>query len=390
MKKLLTVLVAVSMLASMLALCVSADGMTCMEVQLPKFSAQPTFDGVISEEEWGPKTVHMVTEGAATNDDTEIGSNDEFGLLNTFYWFKTEGFTDELSYDLWLRWDDEFLYIGALVNDPDPHSLPKGGVDIWNGDMIQFIVDTKGPSAVMERDHAGWDYKTEPYNGNRFNKPWSGTDVFNCILGLVKGMNTSVCVGGGGEKAGSELLNEGALGCIGLVENDDDTCTTTYEAAIPWKCVNETLVPKAGDVYGMTLVTACSDSNELNAWLSWGHGVCSAQNDSTQPRGTRGGSQAIVLSDEAVAPAADFPVATEEVTTEEETEPATEAPAKTEAKTEVETDEKGETVTRKNNESILDNNGLSTGALIGIIAGAVVVVAAVVAIIIAAAKKKKK
>lgn len=388
MKKFVSFIMVAFMLTSLLALGVSAE-QTNMEVTVPKFAAQPTFDGVVSAEEWGEATVHMVTEGAATADDNEIGVNEEFGLRNIFYWFAVEGLSDTLSYDLWIRWDDAYLYVAAVVNDPDPFSLPKGGEEIWNGDMVQIRVDEKGPSAMMLASTPEFNYKTDAFNGARFKKPWSSDkEVFNGIMGLVKGEDPTFWRCGKNYGDGWNLKNDGALVGISYVETENEGCTTTYEGAIPWAAVNATLVPKAGDVYGMCVSVACSDSNELNAWLQWGHGVTSVD-ENVQPRGTRGGSQAIVLADEAVTPAAGYATAGAETT-----EPADETPDKEPAKTEadgtkapVNNEETKETTTKRqptNTAPVIDN-GPSTGVIIGIVA-AVLVVVAVVAVIIV--KKK--
>lgn len=389
MKKLLSFLMVAMMLSSLLALAVSAE-QTNMEVTIPKFSAQPTLDGCVSAEEWGDVTVHMVTDGAATQNDNEIGYNDEYGLRNIFYYYAVEGLSDALSYDLWIRWDDQYLYVAAVVNDPDPFSLPKGGEEIWNGDMMQVRVDEAGPSAVMLASTPEFNYKTDAFNGARFKKPWSSDkEVFNGILGLVKGETPTIWRCGKTYGDGWNLANDGGLVGITTIQNEDDTCTTTYEGAIPWSAVNATLVPKAGDVYGMCVSVACSDSNELNAWLQWGHGVTSVD-ENVQPRGTRGGSQAIILSDDAVTPAEGYAVATTAPETEEATEEAPdvdEPVASGDAnETKAPDESKANTTKAPANTSPVDDEGLPTGAIIGIVV-AVIVVVAVVAIVIV--KKKK-
>lgn len=387
MKKLVSFLMVAFMLTAILAMSVSAE-QTNMEVTIPKFTAMPTFDGVVSEEEWGDVTVHMVTEGAATAEDDQIGFNDEYGLRNIFYYFALEGICDSLSYDLWIRWDDQYLYVAAIVNDPDPFSLPTGGEEIWNGDMMQIRVDEAGPSAIMLQSTPEFNYKTDAFNGVRFKKPWSSDkEVFNGILGLVKGETPTIWRCGKVYGEGWNLANDGGLVGISYVQHEDDTCTTMYEGAIPWAAVNATLVPKAGDVYGMCVSVACSDSNQLNAWLQWGHGVTSVD-ENVQPRGTRGGSQAIVLSDDAVTPAAGYATAGDETTEPAETdEPADEPAQSGDAQTNAPADQTTKTPNKTTaNTTVNVEDGLPTGAIIGIVAAVLVVVAVVVVIIV---KKKK-
>ncbi len=295
MKKITMFLLVFALLASILTVSVTAE-QTNMEVNVPRIAGKPFFDGHVTEKEWGERTLRMVTDGAATTEYTEIGYNEEYGLKNTFYYSVLEGLCDTLAYDMWIRWDDEYLYVAAVVDDPDPFSLPKGGEEIWNGDCIQIRVDETGPNAVMLAYEPDYNYKTDAFNGNRFKKPWSNDrEVFNGIMGLVKGNTQTFWRCGKTYGDGWNLANDGGLVGINLVRHDDDTCTITYEGAIPWSSVNAILVPKAGDVYGMGVAVYCSDSNELNGMLQWGSGVGFTEE---QPRATRGGSQAIVLTDE--------------------------------------------------------------------------------------------
>lgn len=384
MKKLVTFLMVAAMLTSMFALTVSAE-QTNMEVNVPRFSKQPTFDGCVTPEEWGDPTVKMVTEGAATVDDEEIGYNEALGLKNTFYYFAVEGLCDELAYDLWLRWDDEYLYLAAIVNDPDPFSLPKGGEEIWNGDCIQFRVDEKGPSAVMLGGDPNFNYKTDAYNGNRFKKPWSNDkEVFNGIMGMVKGDTPTIWRCGKVYNEGWNLGKDGGLVGASLVQNDDGTCKITYEGAIPWSAVNATLVPKTGDVYGMVVAVACSDSNELNGCLQWGSGVMFADQ---QPRGTRGGSQAIVLTADEIAPQDGYEIATE---APEETTEATEAPVVTTKKptNEGNTTTKPQAGKPQNTAPVEDDSSILENPILWVVVG-VAAVAIIAAVVIVLSKKKK-
>ncbi len=382
MKKLMSFFMVALMLAALLATGVSAER-TNMELTVPKFTKAPTLDGVISEEEWGEKTLTMVTAGAATETSEEIGRNDEYGLINTFYWYAVEGTCDSFSYDVWFRWDADYLYVAAKVNDPDGFALIGGGADIWNGDMFQIRVDEKGPSAAMLETNPEFDYTTDAYDGETYNKPWSDdSSVFNAIMGLAYGTDPTFWVG-----QGKNLPDGGDyLDTVGITyKNSDDgmTATICYEGAIPWSYIDPVLVPKVGDVYGCCVVACATDSNALTAWLQWGHGICSMSPDSTQPIPTRGGSQGIVLGDAEVTPADEYPVIGDEPidTTEDPNDdtPVTLTPPKPVVTTGSNNDTPAGTTAS-------DDGGLPVGAIIGIVAGVLVVVAVVVIIIV---KKKK-
>lgn len=299
MKKFTAYLVLTAILMSLFCVTASAE-QTNMEVVVPFVSKQPVFDGAITSDEWGSATVHMVTDGAATADSNKIGYNEEYGLRNTLYYFAVEGISDTLSYDLWLRWDRDYLYVAAVVNDPDPFSLPKGGEEIWNGDMLQLRVDEYGPSAIMSGIDPDFDYRTDAFDGKRFRKPWaSDLNTFNAILGLHKGETPTFWRCGRTYGDGWDLTRDGAKVGISYSANPDGSGVITYEGAIPWRAVSSAISPEVGTVYGMAVAVGCSapGKNYYNAWLQWGSGVIPVD-ENIQPRGTRGGSQAIILGDE--------------------------------------------------------------------------------------------
>ena len=391
MKKFITLLTLLSVLASLLAMNVSAEA-TCQEVTIPRFTAKPTFDGFISTEEWGEPTVHVVTEGAATADDTEVGRNDEFGLVNTFYWYVVEDkdMNKNFYYDLWMRWDDQYFYIAAKVNDPDPFSQ----VNTWDGDTFQFALDLQGPGAIMKRAYPDFDYKTDRFIGT-YKVPWSSEMVFMSVASLVKGEREQLW-----RSKGDWNIVKEAGGMVGITttpHDDGQTCTNMYEIAVPWSVVaadginptniNDTFAPAAGDVYGITAVVCCTDSNKTNGWLQWGHGICYVSADQIQPRGTRGGSQAMVLGTEEVTPVEGYELAPETEATEAVT--ITLPPLKSEAET-ASADATTKLVGGNKDTGKTDgagDGGISTPVIIAIAAGVAVAAAVVVIIVV---KKKRK
>ena len=63
-RKIISLLATAAILTSGLVMSVSA-AQSNMEVNVPRFSTEPTFDGCVSKEEWGEPTAHVVTEGAS-------------------------------------------------------------------------------------------------------------------------------------------------------------------------------------------------------------------------------------------------------------------------------------------------------------------------------------
>ena len=124
MKRIVSVILAAvistMLLISLLPLSVFAypnKSMVNDEVDVLHFSTAPNIDGIITTGEWGSPTVSVSTSGAATSS-TTTPTIDQ--------WYYTSGHDKAYSYDLWLRWDTNYFYIGVKVDDPDGHMLKIG------------------------------------------------------------------------------------------------------------------------------------------------------------------------------------------------------------------------------------------------------------------------
>ena len=392
MKKIIALLCVLATLLSSIAVTVGAEP-TCQQVTIPKFGAMPTFDGEISVEEWGEPTVHVVTKGAATEDDNEVGRNDEYGLINTFYWFKAEDkfMNDNFWYDLWLRWDDEYFYIAAKVNDPDPFSQ----AELWKGDTFRFAVDVKGPSAIVKKTKPEFDYTKDAFPVSIVT-PWSSTAVFKALACYYKEKTPTLWR----DKGEWDILDHGGIIGVSTTENGDGvTCTNVFEVAVPWNVVaaeslkenafNDAFVPAAGDVYGVTAMVSCTDCNAYYGWLQWGMGIGSVTEKSSQPRGTRGGSQAMTLGTDVITPAVGYATAKVTETTTIQVEKPLTRPVTT-VDSDVLTGEDAKITVDKSG-GLVDTDGSSfDGNVIVIAAVAVLALAAVVVVIIIMRKKKNK
>ncbi|MHB1151330.1 MAG: DOMON domain-containing protein [Eubacteriales bacterium] len=227
MKKLIA-LALVTIMIFTLSLAVSAKDID--KVEAPYFNIKPVIDGVVTAEEWGDVTVRITpTQAASYYCDAGAGEID-------------------ISFDLWVRWDETNLYIAVVTNEPDGHSLPAGEGNLWNGDVIQFRADPAGPNGSGDKD-----------------APWSDAMVPNISIGqLTDGTQTSWDFQAAQEVPGAQYKI--------VVGNG----TTTYETAVP----HEYFVGKgeANFVYGFAIVrlSAPTDST-YNAWLTWGDGICGPQ-----------------------------------------------------------------------------------------------------------------
>ena len=218
------------------------------------FDTPPVFDGVITEEEWGKPTVEVKAGQATTY---QMGAD-----------------VVELTMKLWIRWDEEYMYVGVTSPDTDGQSLQEAGANNWNGDSIQFRFDPMGPNS----------------SGNS-NAPFSenNTTIPNVSFGFLTNEGKESAVD---HRSLITDLNDSAMFKFGEADG-----VFTWEVAIKHSdiCVEYGDIlndVKAGFTYGFTIVRLNAPKGETyNAWLTWGDGVCGPQDDEF-----RCGSNAVTLS----------------------------------------------------------------------------------------------
>ena len=257
--------------------------------------------------------------------------------------------------------------MAVLVNDPDGYYLPNGRENVWNGDCVQFRVDPMGPNSYLKYKNPEYDYKTEGFNADKCSGigyvPWAyRTKICNVGMGIPADNNDpqvyDMADQGTGEFERSQKLNDpkklgpvyvdeetgkthgnpfgtdvdyaSLFGCK-TIDNGDGTSTNSYEVAVPWAYIDQWGFGQVavGYAWGMSLVVlnGYDDKNALTSpyesYLTWGSGICGAQQDDSWLRPTLGGSNAIILSNkdalnpeqivEKDANGVDLPVATDDV-----------------------------------------------------------------------------
>ncbi len=318
MKKIISMLIVTVMIVATFAAAVPSmaiEGLAVSEVEAPYFDVKPTVDGVVSEAEWGEPTV--VVNQAEVDNSKFIAEGDTPSAndYNTFFYRNPAATYDaenlNMKYTLWIRWDENYFYVAAKVNDPDGHSLKNGKNETWNGDAIQMRVDPEGYNAVCPLG-------PEMYDADYDGKPWSRDDIDDFCFGFVESA-------GGFTEAWNNATNTGMTSFSGGNANvavtpaganfNADTAAgiTTYEVAIPWGYIDNYShgyeAYKAGGTgaigreYGMSAIVYNADGNsgqaKWNAALTWGSGILNAQQDNyTQ---TCGGSNKVTLSGDKVS-----------------------------------------------------------------------------------------
>ena len=345
MKKILSSLLAVATIASVMIVPATAEDAKSVtqEVDVLYMSTQPTFDGVINADEWGEKSFTVSGADAAMPGDAAPSATNTFAHYEFEYDSVTKEITkideqnkeliSKLTYDVWLRWDTKYLYIAAKVNDPDGYYLPAGRERIWDGDCVQFRIDPQGPNGYQKYKNPDYDYTTQGFDVEAASGigyvPWAyRTKICNIGLGTIGGKVQAYDMAdqGTGNMTKPQLLNDAkklgpnnnplkdendyaSLFNMTVTDNGDGTSTNCYEYAVPWVFVDQWGYGQVavGYAWGMSLVVLDGWQNNnpesmmygtaYQSYLTWGSGICGAQQDNAILRPTIGGSNAIVLSD---------------------------------------------------------------------------------------------
>ncbi len=321
MRKSISLVIVAVMLFAAIAVAIPTSAASAKNidyVQAQYFTSAPTIDGYISEAEWGEYTVMV----EATDCETKDGSSP----WKFFLYWRTGDKNDYSSwyYYLWLRWDENYFYIGLKNYDPDIHSLKNGTTNTWDGDALQTRIDPMGPNAAVQ----GQEFTVT----GDLKKPWSGEKtVPDFLFGYVE-------IAGGFSEAWENSANKGmtsfsdnALGVSKTVvapagsdySTDTKAGITTYEIAIPWAYMKLTdrkqrpvteltyeeysylSKPKGGigREFGMSVAVLDDGNNgdpKWDAFMTWGSGICNAQQEEGAKTCT--GSNSVTLSDKKFTP----------------------------------------------------------------------------------------
>ena len=443
MRKLVAVLI-VLMTASLLVLGAAARDNTTVEA--PYFNVKPTIDGVVSTAEWGQPTgsaiVYCGRKDYKYDEDDNVMCSAQCFMDPSIVMY-----VNDISFDFWLRWDEQYFYIAVVSKDKYgiAAELPKEDEDpewkysyLWAGDALQFGIDPAGANST----------------GNPADPFFSDTSKYTYVFGWINYLEGTTGVRNDSNKgeliAGAKTgitWNPGVWPTIGGQPNSDPGYLS-YEIAVPVAAFDGNIAEGKTNGFGVSVARVSAtpadatddDGNVVGTgqyenWLSWGDGIMGSLKD--QLPEFRCGSNCVILVDTpavgagaAEAPAVVTPAAAEdpeepeeaeepaedetsaesegeeevaegeEETAEDETEAVED---NTEAEDETSAEAKGEDETEAEAEETPDKSapaeeaegtadepaeksGLPIGAIIGIIAAVVVVAGVVIAVL---AKKKK-
>jgi hypothetical protein len=153
----------------------------------------------------------------------------------------------DLSGKGYLKWDRNHLYFGMEVQDDVHHQKGTGG-DMWQGDSIQFAIDTGRANGVGSAEN----------------------NEFGIALG-EQGPIVWRWLASNGNPIGEMPTAQAAVSRNGL--------STSYELAIPWaELLPEGKPPADGDILGFSMLINENDGTTRRGWLEYMSGIGSSKN----------------------------------------------------------------------------------------------------------------
>ena len=158
---------------------------------------------------------------------------------------------DDLSLEMHLLWDEEYLYLAASVKD-DSYYMNGNVMTMWNGDCVQIgILETV----------AGIETTSSAFTELALGEAGGEARIY-----------VHSHVGGVSQIEVKDFK--------GVVARDEDT--TIYEYAIPWSVLlGEGHTPKEGKTYGFSVCINDGDGEARHQWLNYNDGI-GATKDATK------------------------------------------------------------------------------------------------------------
>jgi len=201
-----------------------------------KVSTPIIIDGVLDPDEWSGAQ-EIVLDRA---DQTRSGASATQQMQN---W----GGPDDLSAKIYLKWDDDNLYMAVEVKD-DIHSQTRTGGNTWMGDSVQFTFD-QGRAAGIN------------------SQGFSHVVMALTDAGAVENWRVESAHGGADSAVPDYLIET-------VIVRDDETGITVYEAAISWELLGGTgMAAKTNSLFGFSLLVNDNDGPARRGWIQYMDGI---------------------------------------------------------------------------------------------------------------------
>ena len=199
-------------------------------------SGPMVIDGVLSPDKWSGAQEIVLNQASQTRS----GANHTQQMQN---W----GGPDDLSAKIYLKWDDDNLYLGIKVKD-DIHHQPFTGGNTWMGDSIQFTFDQGRAEGINSQ---GFSHIVMALTNDDVIENWRVESAH----------------GGANSTIPDNLIETVIVRC-------DITNTTVYEAAISWELLGGIgMVAETGSLFGFSLLINDNDGDGRRGWIQYMDGI---------------------------------------------------------------------------------------------------------------------
>ena len=264
-------------------------------------------DGNFSIEEWGQPTGSAIV-FCGRND---YKYDDDDNVLVSDFCFMDPAkamYVNDISFDFWLRWDEQYFYIGMVSKDKYGYAKLASNwqdredenkyQDYWNGDVVQFGLDPAGANSTGDSSH--------PFPGEnpKYTFVFGYLDDELTTLALRNDANRNQLISG--FKGGIKWHPETWASFGGQANTEPGYMV--FELAVPYAAFDGTIAEGKANGFGVTLARVsatpadASDAEgnilgtgEYDCWLSWGDGVMGSLKD--QLPQFRCGSNSVILVD---------------------------------------------------------------------------------------------
>ena len=304
------VLAVLTVLFTALALSVGVNAKDNLTVEAQYFNKAPVIDGAVSVEEWGQPTSSAIV--YTGRKDYKYDDDDNVACSPACYADVTTAlYVNDMSFDLWLRWDEQYFYIAVVSKDKygysneyyewDAADNPSWlYVQLWDGDSLQFGIHPSGANANGN--------PADPFgNGDRHAQycfVLGYTDLAMTDLRMRNETDWTQWVTGY-KAAGS--WNPGVWPTFGGQANTE-AGYITYEIAMPYSLFDGDIASGKTNGFGVTMARVSSTplgttdeegniigTGGYDGWLSWGDGIMGSLKD--QLPEFRCGNNSVILVD---------------------------------------------------------------------------------------------
>ena len=201
-----------------------------------KASKALTIDGVLDPNEWQDAQEIVLNQANQTRSGASMTQQ-----------MQGWGGEEDLSAKIYLKWDNDNLYMGVEVKD-NIHSQSYTGGNTWQGDSVQFTFDQGRAAGINSQ---GFSHIVMAMTNG----------------GIVENWRVESAHGGENAVIPDNLMK------TEINRNANDN-TTIYEASISWELLGgDGMITEINSLFGFSLLVNDNDSNGRRGWIQYMDGI---------------------------------------------------------------------------------------------------------------------